>query len=334
MNAIARTPATVFKAELTARRPNFMATLPNHIPIERFERTCLVAVQRNPDLLKANPDSLLLSCQRAAQDGLLPDGREGAIVVFGGQAQWMPMVAGLMKLARNSGEIASITAHVAYKGEKFLVILGDEERIEHERSLDLADDAQPIAVYAVAKLKNGETVREIMTTKQVEKVRNVSRAKGNGPWVQWWDEMAKKTAIRRMTKRLPLSTDRDDDERFQRAAESIDEANTIEGTSVEVTDHTAAPMSRLDALEHQILDNAMDGETGEIMPPEKDTDLEFANDLIQQFQTVKTAHELAAITKNAAVASQINRLKKERMDLYDKVGAAYTQRESDFTQAA
>ena len=43
----------------------------------------------------------------------------------------------------------------------------------------------------------------------VEKVRASSKAGKFGPWVEWWDEMAKKTVIRRMAKRLPSSADVD-----------------------------------------------------------------------------------------------------------------------------
>ena len=77
---------------------------------------------------------------KAAQDALLPDGREGALVIYrtklrtnDGQerwvdaVQWMPMVWGLMKKARNSGEIASITAHVVYRHDHFKLRLGDDD---------------------------------------------------------------------------------------------------------------------------------------------------------------------------------------------------------------
>ena len=244
MNALTSRGAD-FKAAYKQLAPNIMQSLPNHIPPERFERAAMMAVQRNPDLLsKADRRSLLLALQRAAQDGLMPDGREGAIVLFGNQATWMPMVAGLMKLARNSGEIASISGQVVYKGEKFRVTLGDEERIEHERDMSLADDAEIIAAYAVATLKNGEKVREVLTRSQIEKIRNVSRSKTSGPWVQWYDQMSIKSAIRRLSKRLPLSTDRDGDERFQRAAEA-EEAPPLEGIAEDAT----APTSKLDMLE-------------------------------------------------------------------------------------
>ena len=35
----------------------------------------------------------------------------------------------------------------------------------------------------------------------------MSRAANDGPWVNWFDEMARKSVVRRLAKRLPISTD-------------------------------------------------------------------------------------------------------------------------------
>ena len=65
-------------------------------------------------------------------------------------------------------------------------------------------------VYALAKTKDGAIYIEVMTVKDIEKVRASSRAKGAGPWTQWGGEMARKTVIRRLSTRLPMSTDLDE----------------------------------------------------------------------------------------------------------------------------
>jgi recombination protein RecT len=198
--------------------PQFKAALPAHIPVERFVRTTLTAVQTNPDLMNADRRTLFASATRAAQMGLLPDGREGAIVTFGGKCQFMPMLGGVLKLVRNSGELASIDAQIVYKNDKFTYRPGIDLVPAHEPDW-FGDRGDIVGVYAVAKMKDGAAYVEILSKKQVEQVRNVSRAKSSGPWVTWWDEMARKTAIRRLAKRLPLSTDLDgalaeDDELF------------------------------------------------------------------------------------------------------------------------
>ncbi|SFM97276.1 recombinase RecT, partial [Methylobacterium pseudosasicola] len=132
----------------------------------------------------------------------------GAIVEFSGKAQWMPMIGGLRKKVRNSGEIATWEAHVVYENDEFLYELGDEPILRHKPTM--GEPGKPIAAYSIAVLKSGEKSREVMTFAQIEKVRAVSRAKNNGPWVQWWGEMARKTVARRHSKVLPMSTDLDD----------------------------------------------------------------------------------------------------------------------------
>lgn len=188
--------------------PQFKAALPAHIPVERFVRTTLTAVQTNPDLMEADRRTLFAAATRAAQMGLLPDGREGAIVTFGGECRFMPMLGGILKLVRNSGELASIDAQIVYKNDGFTYRPGIDLLPQHTPDW-FGDRGEIVGVYAVAKMKDGAAYVEILSKNQVEKVRNVSRSKNSGPWVAWWEEMARKTAIRRLAKRLPLSTDLD-----------------------------------------------------------------------------------------------------------------------------
>jgi phage RecT family recombinase len=176
-------------------------------------RVTLTAIQLQPELLECERKSLLLACLRAANDGLMPDGREGAFVVFkkkGGTktAVWMPMYAGLLKKVRNTGELVSISANVVYERDAFDYELGDQERIVHKPAL--GERGKPIAVYAIAWLRDGAVAREVMDINAIRQVQAASRAQGAGtPWDRWWDEQARKTAIRRLYKRLPSSTEMD-----------------------------------------------------------------------------------------------------------------------------
>jgi recombination protein RecT len=212
-NAVAErqlTPIAEVRLQLENLQGQFAAALPAHIPVERFGRVVMTAIQNNPDLvMKCDRRSLWNSCMKAAQDGLLPDGREGAIVAYGSQAQWMPMIAGLRKKVRNSGEIATWDAQVVHEKDKFKFQLGDDPFIHHEPCLD-GDPGKVIAAYSIAVLKSGEKAREVMTVSQIEKVRSRSKAARNGPWVTDYEEMCRKTVARRHSKTLPMSTDLDD----------------------------------------------------------------------------------------------------------------------------
>lgn len=194
--------------DLQRMATEFEAVLPPQIPTERFVRTAITAIGMQPDLLRTDRRSLMGACMKAAQDGLLPDGREAALVIFKGKAQYLPMVAGLLKKARQSGQISSISAHVVYQHDQFDYELGDNERIHHKPMIT-GERGRPIAVYAIARTTDGGAYREVMSVAQVEKVRASSRAANAGPWSTWWDEMARKTVIRRLAKYMPSSTDLD-----------------------------------------------------------------------------------------------------------------------------
>lgn len=205
------------RGAITKMAPEFKAALPAHVSPERFMRVTMTAVQNNPDLLSADRRSLYNAAMRAAQAGLLPDGREGAIVTFSGKAQFMPMVAGVMKQVRNSGEISTWSVQAVYENDEFDYELGDNEHIKHKPAK--RNRGAFVGAYSIVTLKDGEKSREYMDIDQIEAIRKRSRSGNAGPWKTDYDEMAKKTVVRRHSKRLPMSTDLDgmiheDDEMF------------------------------------------------------------------------------------------------------------------------
>lgn len=236
-------PVQVIRQNLTQMAPEFEAALPKHITVEKFTRVAMTAIQNNPDLQNADRRSLFGSIVRLAQDGLLPDGREAAIVLFGNKAQAMPMIAGVLKKIRQSGEVAKVSAQVVYEHDEFVWHLGFDEDVTHNPPALDKPRGKAIGAYATAVLKDGSRLLEVMSLEEIEKVRAVSRAKGNGPWVQWWGEMARKTVMRRLSKRLPMSTDVED---------ALDRDETLAPDMRLVEPEPAEPMSRLDALENQI----------------------------------------------------------------------------------
>lgn len=197
-------PIDVLRRQL-ASLPEIAQNLPSTIKPEKFRNVVITAANMTPDLLGADRRSLIGACVKCAADGLVPDGREAALVMFNGKVQYMPMLAGVLKRARNSGEIASLTVQVVYRNDTFVWRPSDAENpITHDVGGLEVDRGDPIGAYAIARLKDGSVMAEVMNKAEIEKVRQVSRAKGNGPWVQWWDQMARKTVLRRLSKYLPM----------------------------------------------------------------------------------------------------------------------------------
>lgn len=207
-----QSPVAVLRQQMEKQKPEFEMVLPPGVTVDRFVRTIMTAVQADPDLLQADRTTLLQAAMQAAQDGLLPDKREGAFVIYNVKngnewtkaVQWMPMIRGIIKKAREGGEIATLSARVVYEHDEFEYVLGDDERIEHKPTM--GSRGKLVACYAIAKMKDGEVEREVMTTEDVSAVRSASRSK-NGPWNGPFEsEMWRKTVIRRLLKRLPMSS--------------------------------------------------------------------------------------------------------------------------------
>lgn len=235
-------PRLSVRQQIDQLKPEFAKTLPKHIEPDAFVRTVHTAIQLNPDLLNCNPRSLFAACMKAAADGLIIDGREAALVIrnvkvskkgekdaWEKHAIYQPMVQGLMKLARNSGEIASIVSHVVYQNDTFSYVLGDEERIEHAPAAFDKEQGQPIAVYAIVKLKDGTSIREVMRRTAVMNIAAQGQnayqynPESGKNFAEWW----RKTAIRRITKYIPRSSDAIG--RFTSAAEQIDNDFDFDG---------------------------------------------------------------------------------------------------------
>jgi recombination protein RecT len=225
--------------DLEKMEEQFKFALPAHIPPARFTRVVMTAVQNNQKLLLCDRVSLFNSCMKCAQDGLLPDGREAALVPFqeegaSNQVQYLPMIAGIRKKVRNSGLLRDWNVQVVQQGDQFDYQLGDDPYIAHKPS-PTGGRARPVLyAYSIATYPDGTKSREVMNADQLKDIQSKSKAK-RGPWSDpiFYPEMCRKTVAKLHAKQLPMSTDldtllrRDEDlydfkgerERAQRAAD-------------------------------------------------------------------------------------------------------------------
>lgn len=181
--------------------------LPSHISPEKFQRAAMTALHNSPDIKDCSPESVMNALMKCAQDGLIPDNREAALVKYGQTAQYMPMVYGLIKRMRNSGEVKSVNAHIVYANDQFdYCIENGIEHFTHKPCLN-GQRGDIILAYAVIILSDGTPHVEVMRKEDIEKARKAGKA-ANGPaWSNWYEEMAKKTVIHRAAKRVPTSSD-------------------------------------------------------------------------------------------------------------------------------
>lgn len=249
----------VFRQELTLRESQFRPLLPAHVSIDKFKAVVISAVASNPKLLECTQPSLFKACREAAELGLSlnPSLGEGDILpvwnsrISANEAQFRPRYMGLMKLARQSGEIAEIQAHAVRKGDTFEYEYGLNPKLIHRPGEKRAELSH---VYCVWATKDGVRSFEVMDRDQVLAIRQRSPAKGGtvGPWVTDEEEMWRKTVVRRASKYMPRSADA-----FQKAvaADGLHEAGKpvdfVEGEIItEAEDITAPPAT--DAAEKQM----------------------------------------------------------------------------------
>lgn len=232
--------STLLKANHTA----ISKLVPQHMTPERLMRVAVNCVAKTPDLQKCTASSLLSSIMAAAEVGLEPGGVLGQfyLVPFGQVCTPIIGYKGLLELARRTGEVTAIHATVVYDKDRFRFTKGIEQVIDHEPYIE--GDAGPLKyVYAVAKLRSGEVVIEVMSRSQVDAIRARSRSGQNGPWKTDYDEMAKKTVFRRLAKWLPIAS-----ERFEKALE-MDNNDYVEG---EVTAANEAVTSELTNVKNRV----------------------------------------------------------------------------------
>ncbi|MGS1095832.1 recombinase RecT [Aquamicrobium terrae] len=281
MNALTKSEGTreidVVRGQFDKMGDEFKAVLPAHIPVERFARVVMTAIQNNHQLLQAPRKELFNACMKAAQDGLLPDGREGALVLRksknGFSITWQPMIAGVRKKARNSGEISTWDAHVVFENDFFQFQLGDAPQINHTYDLK-APRGEPVGAYSVCVLKDGTKSYEVMSADEINTIRDRSdgwKAFKAGyikstPWSTDWGEMARKTVAKRHSKVLPMSTDLDD------LIRRDDELYDMKGAKEEAQERR--PRSLADRLDQIADDDPVDADPdiGEIIDHEQNAE--------------------------------------------------------------
>lgn len=261
------------------------------IQASRFLATAKTAVQTHADkdkLFSADRQSLYLAIKRAAGDGLMPDGREAALVVYNtkkkdangaekwvSEVQYQPMVQGMVKLARKSGEIEDLGAFVVYDGDKFTYRAGIDAIPTHEADW-FGKRGEPIGVWAYVKLKSGDYIQPVMLTKErIDRIALRSKMAGNyNPKTgKDWEEFWKKAAIRNILKYAPRSTviDKaldDDDAEFDLKNENVYTAPatpSVDAETGEVRETRAASAIKAKAKERAASSGVEQEPQGEII---------------------------------------------------------------------
>lgn len=181
---------------------------------DRLIKVGLQAFSRQPELLDCTPQSLLLAFLQAAEVGLefgsakreaylVPRRNKNLQGVM--EATFLPSYIGLVTVARRSGEIVDVEARIVHERDEFEVDYG-ESKLTH-RPHRGADHGPVIAAWARATWKSGHQKFEVLWKDDIESIRKSSAQPNGFGWSEWYEEMAKKSAVRRLYKLLPKTDD-------------------------------------------------------------------------------------------------------------------------------
>jgi len=189
-------------------RDEIAKALPKHLTPDRFIRVAVSTLTRTPKLKECEPVSLFGAMLTLSQLGIEPDGRRAHLIPFENrrrgcvECQLIIDYKGLAEMAMRSGVVSYLHADVVCDADIFEENMG--EIVAHK-----IDRRKPrgevYAAYAICKFKDGTAKAEVMSADEIEAIRKRSRAGNSGPWITDWNEMAKKTVFRRLSKWLPLS---------------------------------------------------------------------------------------------------------------------------------
>lgn len=307
-----------------SQKATLAAVLPRHVSPDRMLKIALGALRTTPKLMECTVESLMGAVVQCSQLGLEPNTPLGHAYLIpfekkkkvGGEwvtekveTQIVIGYKGLIDLARRSGQVVSIAAHAVHEHDHFDYAFGLNEKLEHKPAMSAR--GRVIAFYAVAKLVGGGHAFEVMSAEQVNEIRDASqnykfaRDKEKTVWGQHYEEMGRKTVLRRLFKYLPVS---------------------IELASAAALDDVGA------SGRSQALDTVLDGDyitptddepddDGEIDPPsgltdqrqqQRDMTLPSYDDLLSQIQNAKDEKVLALVLDSARDLPQTEYVKLEQ----------------------
>lgn len=171
-----------------------------HMSSDRLIRLALTAATHNPKLYECTQQSIGLALLTASQLGIEPNGRDGHLVPYKGVCQFLPDFKGLIKLAYRNPRVQSFHAAAVRENDLFEFEYGTDSFIRHTPSL--SNRGNLICAYAICKLKDADPQFIVMGAEAIEKRR--AKAQTLKIWDAWPDEMWTKTAVKSLSKLIPL----------------------------------------------------------------------------------------------------------------------------------
>ena len=179
---------------------------------EVYSRVAMNAVLASPNILNCEPKTLRKALLQCAQLGLLPDGDAASLVPFKNRGVLTATLVigykGMIDLARRAIPGIVIESHVVTDEDEFEYELGLHPILKHTRlpAGKLPTEKNIIAAYALAWMpKNPDHPEvEVLFRSELDHIRKTYTQDKSKLWLEEYAEACKKTALRRLGKRLPI----------------------------------------------------------------------------------------------------------------------------------
>lgn len=207
--------------------------LPNDFNKARFLQNTIAVVKDNPSLQQYKQSELLTCSLQAAYLGLDFMNKEAWLVPYSGHVQFQIGYKGMVKFVKKYSirPLFDIYAKAVRKGDEFEYGIEDNKPYVRYKPVPF-NNSELVGVFAVAYFKDGGILYEVMSKEDVDKIRSRSRAGKSGPWVTDYEEMAKKTVLKRLSK--GVETDFDNVEQRSAWESDNDEFTRITGEDDEI----------------------------------------------------------------------------------------------------
>lgn len=222
-SALVTTPAKDVRALIMSEsfQTQIKKAMPEAMSSDVLLRVAVTTIQKTPKLLECSRDSLMQCVLECAQLGLLPDGILGQayMVPYSRVATLQIGYRGILELARRSNQVKYVVGEAVYDCDDFSITYAPIREMKHVPNLEDPTRGEKVegkylptgfrGAHGLVLYKDDTIDFEYMPLHKIERVRSLSQSGSSkdGPWLNHFEEMARKTAIRSLSKRLPLSAD-------------------------------------------------------------------------------------------------------------------------------
>ena len=195
-----QTPIQSMYSFFESKREMIIKGLTSDISPDKFMATCYNLLLINPDIAKCDKMTVLNAVNRSAQMGLSPDPIRGEsyFIPRKNACTFQIGYKGLIKMAIASGAIKIIQCFAVHENEHLIMRAGEKP----DYIISRGDRGELEGFLCLAKLGENEWDFEYMTVSEINRIRDNFKAT-DFVWSKNYNEMAKKTVIKRLLKRIP-----------------------------------------------------------------------------------------------------------------------------------